>query len=291
MEIKLCSFNCKGFNISKVKHINDILLSCDILMLQETWLLESQIGTINQYFSDFNTYGISGMNEKVLIQGRKYGGCSFLFKKSLASSITYVSLKLNRVCCIKIRTEFGYIYVFNVYMPCDTLSNEYLDEYNTVLSSISTCLHDHKVDYCLIAGDLNTDLSRHLSGNTISLNSFIAIENLEFILPKFHNNVPFTFTSITQSKSLIDHYIVSQNLLSHVSDYFTKDSIDNLSDHIPLYCMLSCSLDYTLYANVPFSRSSPQWESVTNDQIYNYQVCLNSMLFHFPCLNLFEIVL
>ena len=45
--------------------------------------------------------------------------------------------------------------------------------------------------------------------------------------------------------------------------------------------MLSCSLDYTLHANVPFSRSSPQWESATNDQIHNYQVCLNTMLHSF----------
>ena len=79
--IKLCSYNCKGFSTSKIKHIAELLSNTNILLLQETWLLKSQIGTINQYFSEFNTCGISGMHENVLIQGRRNGGCSFQYQK------------------------------------------------------------------------------------------------------------------------------------------------------------------------------------------------------------------
>ena len=81
MDVKLCSFNCRGFNISKIKHVSDLLFQCDILMLQETWFLKSQIGTINEHFPGYNTYGISGTNENILLSGRRYGGCSFLYKK------------------------------------------------------------------------------------------------------------------------------------------------------------------------------------------------------------------
>ena len=81
MDVKLCSFNCKGFNVSKIKHITELLSVCDILMLQETWLLKSQIGSLNQYFTQHNACGVSGMNENVLLIGRPYGGCSFLYKK------------------------------------------------------------------------------------------------------------------------------------------------------------------------------------------------------------------
>ena len=55
-------------------------------------------------------------------------------------------------------------------MPCDTTSNGHIEGYNYVLSCISTCLYQNEVEYCIIAGDLNTDLIRHSSGNTISLN-------------------------------------------------------------------------------------------------------------------------
>ena len=51
-DIKLCSYNCKGFSVSKIKHIAELLSNSDILLLQETWLLKSQIGTINQYISE-----------------------------------------------------------------------------------------------------------------------------------------------------------------------------------------------------------------------------------------------
>ena len=56
-------FNCKGFSVSKVKHLTELLSNCEIFLLQESWFLKSQIGTINQYFSHFNTNGISGMNK------------------------------------------------------------------------------------------------------------------------------------------------------------------------------------------------------------------------------------
>ena len=103
--IKLCSYNCKGFSISKIKHIEELLSKSDILFLQETWLLKSQIGTINQYFSEFNTCGISGMNENVLIQGHRYGGCSFLYKKSLSANVTCIDMNSKRVCCIRLEMK------------------------------------------------------------------------------------------------------------------------------------------------------------------------------------------
>ena len=172
-DIKLCSYNCKGFSISKIKHIAELLSNSDILLLQETWSLKSQIGTINQYFSEFNTCGISGMNENVLIQGRRYGGCSFLYKKSLSSNITCIDMNSNRVCCIRLELNSCTLYVFNVHFPCDTNNNEYLQEYNDVLSDISSCMIKHDIDYCIIAGDLNTDLSRVNSGNTLILHSLV----------------------------------------------------------------------------------------------------------------------
>ena len=92
IDIKLCSFTCKGFNISKVKHVNEVLKSCDILMIQETWLLTSQIGTINKEFSNYDAFGISEINEKSLISGRPHGGCSFLFRKSISSNISFIDL-------------------------------------------------------------------------------------------------------------------------------------------------------------------------------------------------------
>ena len=40
------------------------------------------------------------------------------------------------------------------------MRNDNLQDYNEVLSTISTCLSQYNAEYCVIAGDFNTDLSR-----------------------------------------------------------------------------------------------------------------------------------
>ena len=216
------------------------------------------------------------MNETILIQGRKHGGCSFLFNKSISSNITYIELLSKRVCCIRVKTEFGLLYIFNVYMPCDSNNDDKLQEYNDVLSTISTCLNMYNVEFCIVAWDLNTDLLRLKSGNTTSLNSFVENENLEYILKKFPSKVEFTFTGIKNNKSLIDHYIISHNLIENVTDYYTYDSIDNLSDHVPLYCILGCKIDSIEYIASPIGGLKPQWGTASPDQIKKYKENLDN---------------
>ena len=53
MALKICTFNCKGFNVSKVKHIENVLKQCDLLLLQGTWALPRDVGKINQYFPKY----------------------------------------------------------------------------------------------------------------------------------------------------------------------------------------------------------------------------------------------
>ena len=53
------TFNCKGFNLCKVKHIESLLATCDVLLLQETWCLPDQVGNLNKYFREHNTYSLS----------------------------------------------------------------------------------------------------------------------------------------------------------------------------------------------------------------------------------------
>ena len=185
MDLKLCSFNCKGFNISKVKRISELMKSCDTLMLQGTWYLQSIVGKLNKYFVDLNTYEISSVNDNVLLSGRPHRGCSFLYKKSLSSSIEPIEIGCNCICCVKIFTSVVTAYLSNVYMPCDTSNNLFLQQNNEVLSHISTNIHYNYLNHGIVAGDLNTDFTSSDSGNTISLTSFIDNENLYSVLTNF----------------------------------------------------------------------------------------------------------
>ena len=64
-----------------------------------------------------------------------------------------------RVCRIRLNTDIGYVHLFNVYMPCDTSSNEHLFEYDMILSDISKYCMDNSVSNCIIGGDVNIDIS------------------------------------------------------------------------------------------------------------------------------------
>ena len=71
--------------------------------------------------------------------------CILLYKKSLSPYIHVCELSSNRACCIRLSTSVGYIYIFNVYMPCDSTTNANLDDYNDVLSVISHFCATHNV--------------------------------------------------------------------------------------------------------------------------------------------------
>ena len=94
-------------------------------------------------------------------------------------------------------------------MPCDTSSNLYLKQYNEVLSHIQTNIYYNNVNHCIVGCDLNRDFTRYDSGITISLNSFINNENLYSVLQDYKHDINYTYSSINNSKSLIDHFLVS----------------------------------------------------------------------------------
>ena len=112
-------------------------------------------------------------------------------------------------------------------MPCDSIANTNLDEYNEVLSVISTFCTTHNVVNYLIGGDINTDLSCTKSLNTISLQNFMDKENIFLAIREISNSVKYTYTGINNSTSLIDHFIVSDNICLLTRKYYTMTMNDN----------------------------------------------------------------
>ena len=73
---------------------------------QETWALKNQVCRLNQHFDDYNSCGVSGICDDVLLKGRPYGGVSFLIKKSI--SPYFEACKLNRKTSVLYQTKFEY---------------------------------------------------------------------------------------------------------------------------------------------------------------------------------------
>ena len=175
-------------------------------------------------------------------------------------------------------------------MPCDSSTNSNLEEYNEVLSVISNFCATHNVENCIIGGDLNTDMSRTKSGNSISLQNFMDEENLSLVFKETMNKVAYTYKGANNATSLIDHFIVfvSEDVTMLASDYFTLDSVDNLTDHVPLYLFLKCDVDIVTTKSVKAPTRSPVWGLASCHDIEQYQLKLDKMLQDsYPTLDMF----
>ena len=73
---------------------------------------------------------------------------SFVFS---VSQIKF-GFKSKRICALKLKVYFGYLYLFNVYMPCD--QHIFIDDYIDVLSEIFHYCLSHNVQYLVIGGVL-----------------------------------------------------------------------------------------------------------------------------------------
>ena len=153
------SFFCSGFNNS-VLYIKELVQNtkCDILCLQETWLLDGNMNKLSEINSDYVFTGISGVDSSAdVLQGRPYGGTGILWKKTLAGSISVIKSGHNRLSAIKlVFPSNSTLLLVNVYMPCDNqqvhvahdelidtiaLSNLYVNRIMMPLLSVVTLIH------------------------------------------------------------------------------------------------------------------------------------------------------
>ena len=82
------------------------------------------------------------------------------------------------------------------------------------------------VIYCVIAGDLNTDLSRLQSRNTLHLTEFANEEDLEFCKLMKCSNISYTLGG----SSCIEHFMISSNLVCFTTKYDVYFNINNVLD-------------------------------------------------------------
>ena len=162
--LRIVSYNCRGFNASKVPCISELLL-------------------FTTYFNNYNNVSICGMDESVIHAGRPYGGCTILYKSSCTEIYPIYLFDSTKTCGIKWKLNHSdeFVHLFTVYMPCDDNIAMHHHGFNNVLSSISTYYLQYIVEYCITGGDFNADISWVNSMNTTSLHNYVSDECLMFV--------------------------------------------------------------------------------------------------------------
>ena len=218
--LSVASYNCQGLGANRMHYIKGIVDNHTFVLIQEHWLLDTQLHKFETEIPGVCSHSISGINDNELLSGRPYGGCSILWNNNFTGTVKPVAFKSKRLCGVVIETTDVRLCLCNVYMPTDTVNDQAnLAEFNMILQEIINMSQVLDISNIVIGGDFNTDFTRTRSLHTASLSQFMQAESFSSWLYNYSDIVDFTFESkINFATSLIDHFILTQNLLSSVID-------------------------------------------------------------------------
>lgn len=274
------SYNCRGLiNDLNKDYIQHLLLKCDVLFIQEHWLLDSQCNMLQRDFKKHIVFAKSGMEEHELLIGRPYGGSGIFISKQLNCNSLMINCDSLRLCAVLSDFHNFTVLFISVYMPCDSHTNT--DEYNYILNIILALQATYRPDHIICGGDYNTDFSRTWSAHTQSLSKFID-DNL-FFRPRITGSIDYTYRSdINGATSTIDHIIFSQQLAPCVSKCYVVDDINNISDHLPVCINVNMDISKLHESEERKYIPKPKWDTATEQMKTKYRIQLDTLLIAQP---------
>jgi exonuclease III len=245
--LKCCSFNLHGF-ANGLPMLQLLCLDHDLIIVQEHWLHSAEMCLFSETFKDFNCYGISAMNSKLasgLLVGRPFGGVAIMWKKCLNFPMKVIdSEEEGRYLAISLNIKQKLFIFHGVYFPCLSSRVDYEVDITNLVAKLELNLSNYPHAYHILTGDFNFTLSKEMKGFVL----------LKVLLGRFNlfecdrlNSSSLNYTYIHDGlghKSWLDHFFVSQNLKSSVSNFVIINNDLNSSDHLPISCLLD--IDITL---------------------------------------------
>ena len=138
-------------------------------------------------------------------------------------------------------TQYNFIIV-NVYLPVNKELNEYKNCMSDIFTGISYVLDQYSDYSVIVAGDFNCDLIGDNIGCKL-VAQFMTDRKLTCCDKWCNEDTKYTYCHASQdSRSFIDHFLVSNNLCSSVDSCEVVDSGVNLSDHLPVIVRISIAI-------------------------------------------------
>ena len=264
-----------GYN-NGVSMLHELCLSYDIILLQEHWLLQSDIYKLNNVNTNFTAFDISSMNAKAslgILTGRPFGGVACLWKKSIFNHIKLLDFNVEngKYMSFSIKAGSQNIVVTNVYFPCVAPGHDYVVDSSFIISHIETVFSQNPSANHILAGDFNfeckdNNIGYNLFKHLISDYSLICCDDMS---PS--NNLKYTYCHESlQHFSYIDHFFISNNLKSCINSYCIVDSGLNCSDHLPISCILQTNGFSSQNVNINNKSSVKQRWDLCDLDLYYY---------------------
>ena len=86
--LSFATYNSHSSGTDRIEYMKEILQVTDILLIQEHWLLDSRISSLEDKINDVHIHDMSGMLESDIQSGRPFGGGAIIWKKNIKCKIT-----------------------------------------------------------------------------------------------------------------------------------------------------------------------------------------------------------
>lgn len=139
----LVSFNCKSIKRS-LEGVRALCKIADIIAIQETWLLPSDLTYLETIDEDFGSTGASAVDTtKGMLTGRPHGGVALLWRKSVFTCVSVVPCVNPRIAAIKVMLSDKPVLIITVYMPVNCIDN--LIEFTDCLGHLNAITEDNEI--------------------------------------------------------------------------------------------------------------------------------------------------
>jgi len=233
MDLRTVSINCHGLKTS-TGDIYDLCSKYDILFLQETWLLKSELHMLSTLHPDFQSMGISAINEENgILCGRPFGGLAILWRKEL-EHIKVHDYNDPRLLGLEVHSNHGKLMFINVYMPYQCADNS--DLYLHYLGKLAALVHESDTSKIALLGDFNastnTAFGRELAEMCKTNN--LVLSDIDLL-----GSNTYTFVSDAHhTVSWLDHFVSSADM-HHIIKHISVLDKWPTSDHLPLATVLN----------------------------------------------------
>ena len=260
----MITYNCRGYNSIKACFIKKLLSQCDVLFIQEHWLLPDKLHLLQNISEEFIVFSKSSIDDGKLLIGRPYGGTAIFIRKSIKCTITNCDIECDRFNPMLVDFYNFTVLITCFYMPCD--SNN-CDGFSSTIGAFQALKAKHAPSYVICAGDFNVDLSRLQSTQTSLFKQFCNEESL-ISVHTIGNQVEYTYCSdISGVKSTLDHFVISNELSDCINKHCIIEDIENRSDHAPLCVDVTLPI---IKSNIKDTRHfipKPKWHAVTSTSL------------------------
>lgn len=272
----LVSFNCRSVKRS-VDHIRQLCHTSDIIALQETWLLPSDLHFLSDIDPDYGYVGTSAVDTSTgMLVGRPYGGVAILWKKSVLQNVSIVQCDNARVCAIKVELGQKSFLVFSIYMPTDCVVN--LPEFTDCLSLVSAIINSEHIESAYLLGDFNAHPGQLFFNE---LKDFCAESEWICADVELLGLSADTYSFISDangSRRWLDHCLATESAKQTIVKVEIKYDV-LWSDHFPL--VIYCDLD-NIKAKLPLNNieqcNKVRWGERKTEQIALYNQLCNEQL-------------